>query len=46
LRLGRDFIGIEISEKYVYDIANWHIQAAMTGVPVKEQRKGQGALFK
>jgi DNA modification methylase len=45
LRLGRDFVGIEISEKYVNDIASWHIEEQLSGVPVAERRKGQKALF-
>jgi len=45
LRLGRNFVGIEISERYVHDIANWHIREQLTGVTVAEQRKGQKALF-
>jgi len=43
--LGRRYIGIDISQKYV-DIARMRLKAVDTGVPVKEQLKGQGALFK
>ena len=42
--LGRRYIGIDISEKYC-EIARQRLEAVDTGVPVKEQRKGQGALF-
>jgi len=42
--LNRQFIGIDISEEYC-EIARQRIEAVETGVPVKEQRKGQMALF-
>ena len=42
--LGRRYIGIDISEEYC-EIARMRIKAAETGVPVKEQKKGQKALF-
>ena len=42
--LGRRFIGIDISSEYC-EIARQRLEAVDTGVPVKEQRKGQGALF-
>ncbi len=42
--LGRRYIGIDISEEYC-EIARQRIRAVDTGVPVKEQRKGQMALF-
>jgi len=42
--LGRRYIGIDISQNYV-DIARERLEAVETGVPVKEQRKGQMALF-
>ena len=42
--LGRRYIGIDISEEYC-EIARQRLEAVDTGVPVKEQRKGQGALF-
>ncbi len=42
--LGRRYIGIDISEKYC-NIARMRLKAVDTGVPVKEQRQGQGALF-
>jgi modification methylase len=42
--LGRNYIGIDISEEYC-EIARQRINAVETGVPVKEQRKGQMALF-
>jgi len=44
-RLGRNFIGIDISEKYC-EIARQRLEAVDTGVPVKEQKAGQLALFK
>ena len=40
----RAFVGIDISEKYC-EIARQRLEAVDTGVPVKEQRQGQGALF-
>ena len=43
--LGRNYIGIDISEEYC-EIARQRIKAVETGVPVKEQRKGQMGLFK
>ncbi len=43
-KLGRRFIGIEISEQYC-QIARERLKAVDTGVPVKEARKGQKALF-
>ncbi len=42
--LGRNYIGIDISEEYC-EIARQRIKAVETGVPVKEQRKGQMGLF-
>lgn len=42
--LGRRYIGIEISESYC-ETARQRLQAVDTGVPVKEQRAGQLALF-
>ncbi len=42
--LGRDYIGIDISEEYC-QIARDRIRAVETGVPVKEQRAGQMGLF-
>jgi len=43
--LGRRYIGIEISPEYC-QIARDRLRAVDTGVPVKEARAGQGALFK
>lgn len=42
--LGRRYIGIEISEDYCR-ISRERLEAVDTGVPVKEQRAGQMALF-
>jgi modification methylase len=42
--LGRNYIGIDISEEYCR-IARERLEAVDTGVPVKEQRAGQMALF-
>ena len=42
--LGRRYIGIDISEEYC-NIARQRLEAVDTGVPVKEQRKGQQPLF-
>ena len=41
---GRRYIGIDISEEYC-QIARDRLRAVDTGVPVKEARAGQGALF-
>jgi len=43
-KLGRRYIGIDISEEYC-QIARERIRAVDTGVPVKEARAGQKALF-
>ena len=43
--LGRRYIGIDISAEYC-EIARQRLEAVDTGVPVKEQRKGQMAMFK
>jgi len=43
-KLGRCYIGIDISEKYC-EIARMRLKAVDTGVPVKEQKIGQGGLF-
>ena len=42
--LGRDYIGIDISEEYC-EIARQRIKAVETCVPVKEQNQGQMGLF-
>ena len=42
--LGRQYIGIDISPEYC-KIAGERLKAVETGVPVKEARQGQGALF-
>lgn len=42
--LGRKYIGIDISEKYC-EIARARLKAVDTGVPAKEARAGQMALF-
>ena len=42
--LERRYIGIDISEEYC-QIARQRLEAVDTGVPVKEQKKGQRALF-
>ena len=42
--LGRNYIGIDISEEYC-KIARMRLKAVETGVPVKEQKAGQMALF-
>ena len=41
---GRNFIGIDNNEEYC-EIARQRLEAVDTGVPVKEQKKGQRALF-
>ena len=43
-KLGRRYIGIDISPEYC-EIARQRIKAVETGVPVKEQKAGQMALF-
>jgi len=42
--LGRRYIGIDISEEYC-EIARERLRSVETGVPVKEARAGQKALF-
>jgi len=42
--LGRNYIGIDISEEYC-EIARQRLEAVDTGISVKEQNKGQMALF-
>ena len=44
-RLGRRYIGIDISEEYC-DIARKRLEAEEKGITVKELEKGQGSLFK
>ena len=44
-KLKRDYLGIELSMEYIKNIAEPRIKEAETGVPVKEARTGQGALF-
>jgi len=43
-KLGRRYIGIDISEEYC-NIARERLKSIDTGVPVKEARQGQQALF-
>lgn len=43
-KLGRDYAGIELNPEYV-QMAEGRCDAVETGVPVKEARAGQGALF-
>ena len=45
VRLGRAFIGIEISRDYVDNIALDRVRRGETGLTRSEQAKGQGALF-
>lgn len=42
---GRDYTGIELSPEYC-EMARSRLEAVDTGVPVKETRKGQMAMFK
>jgi len=42
--LGRDYIGIDISEEYC-EIARMRLKAVETGVSVQEQKQGQLGLF-
>lgn len=44
-QLKRDFVGIELKQEYIDKIAQPRIEAVETGVPVKEQKQGQMALF-
>ena len=44
-RLGRSYIGIDISEEYC-NIARKRLEAEEKGITVKELEKGQGSLFK
>ena len=43
-RLGRNYIGIDLSEKYC-QIARDRLEAESRGITVKELKKGQGNLF-
>ncbi len=43
-KLGRRYIGIDISSEYC-ETARQRLEAVDTGVPVKEQKKGQRPLF-
>jgi len=43
-KLGRNYIGIDISEKYC-EIARMRLKAVDTGVPVKDQLAGQKGLW-
>ena len=43
-KLGRHYIGIDISEKYC-EIARKRVEAAEKGITVKELEKGQKVLF-
>lgn len=45
IRNGRRYIGIELNPKYIEQIAINRINAVSTGVPVKEAKQGQQALF-
>ena len=44
-KLKRDYLGIELSMDYIKNIAEPRLKEAETGVPVKEARAGQKALF-
>jgi len=44
-KLGRNYIGIELNEKYIKDFAVPQTQQAETGVTVEEARAGQRGLF-
>lgn len=44
-RLKRDYVLIELSPEYAQDIARPRLQAVETGVPLREARNGQRALF-
>ena len=40
----RDWVGVELNQEYI-EMAKRRIAVAETGVPVKEQGKGQMGLF-
>lgn len=44
-QLGRKYVCIELNPKYITDVASTRLTEVSTGVPVKEQRAGQKALF-
>ena len=44
-QLGRKYVCIELNPKYITDVASTRLTEISTGVPVKEQRQGQKALF-
>ena len=41
----RNFTGIELNPKYIQDIANFRVKEFETGVPAKQLKKGQLALY-
>ena len=43
--LRRDWIGIELKQEYITEIAEPFIAEAETGVPAKERKGGQAGLF-
>jgi DNA modification methylase len=44
-KLGRNYIGVELNEKYIKDFAIPQTQEAETGVTIEEARQGQKGLF-
>lgn len=45
IRLGRRYLGIDLSQAYTDDIAIPRLQQALDGLSAAERRAGQGALF-
>ena len=45
LKLGRHFVGIELSQQYLDDFGLDRLRAAETGLTAREVREGQQALF-
>jgi hypothetical protein len=43
--LRRDYIGVELNEKYIKDIAEPFVNEVEKGIPLKEQRQGQMSLL-
>ena len=43
-RLNRNYLGIELKPEYI-EMAEKRVMQGESGIPVKEQKKGQGALF-
>ncbi|KKM14737.1 hypothetical protein LCGC14_1703170 [marine sediment metagenome] len=45
VRLGRDYIGIDLNKQYIEEIAEPFVAEAVTGISRKERKQGQMGLF-